>query len=107
MESSEGMRVLDVRLANVEDAIMEMKESQKKIGDALTELVRLASKHEEHRAHIEKRLSALDELEDRVRHVEVEQGQLKLVKRGAIAAVGALLAAMFGFIWTQVTGSGF
>lgn len=106
MENSEGMRVLDVRLANVEDAIMEMKESQKKIGDALTELVRLASKHEEHRAHIEKRLAQLDKLDGRLRGVEVEQGQVKLVKRGAIAAVGTVLAAVFAFIWSSVTGTG-
>ena len=101
------LRVLDVRLANVEDAIMEMKESQKKIGEALTELVRLASKHEEHRTHIEKRLTALDELEDRMRYVEVEQGQLKLVKKGAIAAVGTVLAAVFAIIWNAVTNQGF
>ena len=101
------LRVLDVRLANVEDAIMEMKESQKKIGEALTELVRLASKHEAHRTHIEKGLSALDELEDRVRHVEVEQGKFKQVERGALAVVGTLLATMFAFIWSKVTGGGF
>ena len=58
MPNEEGMKVLDVRLANVEEAIMEMKESQQKIGDALTELVRLASRHEEHRTHIEKRIGS-------------------------------------------------
>lgn len=107
MENSEGMRVLDVRLANVEDAIMEMKESHKKISDALTELVRLASKHEEHRAHIEKRLEQLEELDGRLRDVEVEHGQMKLVKRGAIVAVGTVLAAVFAFIWNAVTHQSF
>ena len=107
MESSEGMKVLDVRLANVEEAILEMKDSQKKIGQALTELEGLASRHEEHRVHIEKRLDQLDELDDRLRKTEVELGQLSLVKKGAIAAVGTVLAAVFAFIWNAVTNQNF
>lgn len=107
MPNEEGMKVLDVRLANVEEAIMEMKESQQKIGDALTELVRLASRHEEHRTHIEKRMEQLDEMDERLRRTEVELGQLSLVKKGAIAAVGTVLAAVFAFIWSSVTGGNF
>lgn len=107
MSDEAGVRVLDVRLANVEEAIMEMKESQQKIGDALTELVRLSARHEEHRSHIEKRLEQLDTLDDRQRKVEVELGQLALVKKGAIAAVGTVLAAVFAFIWSSVTGGNF
>ena len=103
MSNEEGMKVLDVRLANVEDAIMKMKDSQQKIGDALTELVRLSSRHEEHRAHIEKRMKQLDEVEERLRTTEVEIGQLSLVNRGVIAAVGTVLAAVFAYIWKVVT----
>ena len=104
---NEGMRVLDVRLANVEEAIMEMKESQHKIGNALTELVQLASRHEDHRVHIERRLDQLDELGERVRANELELAQLKLVKKGAIAAVGTVLAAVFALIWKVVTNQSF
>lgn len=103
MPNEEGMKVLDVRLANVEEAIMKMKESQQKIGDALTELVRLASRHEEHRTHIEKRMNQLDEVDERLRKTEVELGQLSLVNKGVIAAVGTVLTAVFAFIWNAVT----
>lgn len=107
MSNEEGMKVLDVRLANVEEAIMEMKEGQRKIGDALTELVRLGSRHEEHRTHIEKRMEQLDEMDERLRAVEVEQSQTKLVKRGVLAAVGTMVAAVFAFIWNAVTHRSF
>lgn len=107
MDNDAGIKVLDARLANVEAAIMEMKESQNKIGNALTELVKLASRHEEHRVYIAKRLDQLDELEDRLRQAEVVQGQLKLVQRGVLSAVGAVLAAVFAFIWNTVTSQGF
>jgi hypothetical protein len=105
MSDDVGMRVLDVRLANVEEAIMEMKESQGKIGDALHQLVVLATKHEEHRSHIEKRLEQLDEQDDRLRSIEVELSQVKLVKRGALAAVGLVVSAAFAFVWQTVTGT--
>ena len=104
MTDDASIKVLDVRLANVEDAIMEMKSSQQKIGDALTELVKLATKHEEHRSHIEDRLNQLDELDDRVRTVETEMPTLTLIKRGIIAAVGLVLTGVFTMIWASITG---
>ena len=103
MNESE-VKVLDIRLANVEEAILEMKESQHKIGDALTELVKLASKNEAHREHIERRLDLLDTVEERLRNVEIEIPSIKLMKRGLFAAIGVVLSAAFASIWSTVTG---
>jgi uncharacterized protein YjcR len=97
-------KVLDARLANVEDAIMEMKESHKQTAQALMELVKLAEKNEVHRAHIERRLDQMDKLDERIRGIESEVPTMRLVKRGIFGAIGLALTAMFTLVWRFVTG---
>lgn len=98
-------KVLDARLANVEEAILEMKESHRQTAAALTELVRLAERNETHRQHIEKRLDQMDDLDERLRNVELEVPTMKIVKRGVFGAIGLALTAMFTLIWKFVTGA--
>jgi hypothetical protein len=104
MQDSDA-RVLDARMANVEEAIMEMKDSQKQTAQALVELVRLAEKHEAHREHIERRLGQLDSLDERLRSVEKEVQTMQIVKRGVFGAIGLALTAMFTFVWRFVSGA--
>jgi hypothetical protein len=104
MQDSDA-RVLDARLANVEDAIMEMKESHKQTAQALMELVKLGEKTEVHRLHIERRLDQMDKLDERVRGIEAEVPTMRLVKNGIFGAIGLALTAMFTFVWNFVSGN--
>lgn len=62
-------------------------------------------RHETHREHIENRLEELEDIHKRVLEIEKEMQVLTLIKRGVFGGVGLVLMAVFGMIWSFVTGS--
>ena len=94
---------IDQRLAGMEAAMHDVRETNSRIADALERLVILETQHGETRAAMDRAFKAIEKHAERIADVEKRLPMIDLILKGAGIGVLGTLGLIGTAIWAAIT----